>query len=84
MWQLIFYIGLGLFFILMGFLMVRYPMLISGYNTLPKYKRDKIDIRPYTLFARRIMIVMGAIIIVGSLLLYIGGLVDWGVIFLLK
>lgn len=79
MGQLFFHIITGLFFIFLGFLIERYPQLISGYNTLPKYKRDKIDIRPYALYTRKVMVLMGSIIIIGACILYSLKLVDWAI-----
>lgn len=34
----------GLLLIVLGFLVEKFPMLIAGYNTIPKEKRDKVDI----------------------------------------
>ena len=59
----------GLFLIGAGLLVVKYPMLISGYNTMPKADREKIDIRPYSIFMRKVFVVMGIIIITGGFLL---------------
>lgn len=33
----------------------KWLMLISGYNTMPKEERDKIEIRPYAIAVARIM-----------------------------
>lgn len=77
MGQLIVNIILGLFFIGLGFLVAKFPMLISGYNTLPKKEREKIDIRPHALFMRKTMVIMGLIIIAGALFFHLIGLKDW-------
>lgn len=83
MGQVIFLIITGAFLISLGFLAARFPMLISGYNMLPKHKRDQIDIRPYASFMKKTMIIMGVVIIVGSYLLYFLKLTDWGMVLLL-
>jgi hypothetical protein len=40
---LIFNIALGLFFIGLGFLENKFPMMIAGYNTLSEEEREKVD-----------------------------------------
>ena len=83
MGELIFIMAVGLSFIGIGFLVVKYPMQIGSYNVLPKHERDKIDIRPYALFMRKAMIIMGSIIIIGSLILHLAGLREWWIVLLL-
>ncbi|GEM_PF-4648547 len=54
---------LGLLLISLGCLAVKYPLLIGGYNTLSKFERSKIDIRPYALFMRKVTGIMGGSLI---------------------
>ena len=42
----------GAFVIVCGLLVKRFPMLISGYNTLPKEKRKNVDIDGLSSFMR--------------------------------
>lgn len=67
----------GLILIALGLLVYKYPMLISGYNTMPKKEREKIDIRPVKGIMRMCMCIMGTIIICGSLLINALGRPDW-------
>jgi len=67
----------GLFLIGIGLLVVKYPMLISGYNTMPKVDREKIDIRSYSVFMKKVFVVMGLIIITGGFLLRLIGQRNW-------
>lgn len=71
MGELIFTIIIGLSLIGLGFLVVKFPMLISGYNTMPEADRKKFDIDSYALFMRKIMVIMGCVIIFGSIILYL-------------
>ena len=43
----------GAFVIVCSLLVKRFPMLISGYNTLPKEKRKNVDIDGLSSFMRR-------------------------------
>ena len=58
----LFSLGTGLFLIIIGFLAGRYPILISGYNTLQK-EHDKIDLKAYSRFIRNCFFVIGGMII---------------------
>lgn len=62
-------IGVGLLFILLGFLVVKCPMLISGYNTMPKEKRDKVNIDELSRMIRRWMIGIGISFMLASAIL---------------
>lgn len=68
---------IGLFFIVLGFLVYKFPMLISGYNTLPKKEREKIDIRPVASRMRTIFCIMGLILMTVPFLLDRIGLSAW-------
>ena len=61
---------LGLLLISLGCLAVKYPLLIGGYNTLSKFERSKIDIRPYALFMRKVTGIMGGSLIAGAVILH--------------
>lgn len=58
----------GILLIGTGRLMYKYPMLIAGYNTIPKKEREKINIEPVARKARLVFMVMGTILIVIALL----------------
>lgn len=73
MGEILFTIIIGLILIGTGCLAVKYPMLISGYNTLSKAEQSKIDIRLYALYMRKIMVIMGSAMIIGSIILYLTG-----------
>lgn len=74
---------IGLFLIALGFLIVRYPVLIAGYNTMPKKERDKIDIRPTALLMKKVMIGMGLAMIAGAFLFHYLGNREWESVYML-
>jgi tRNA 2-selenouridine synthase SelU len=37
-------IGTGLFLIIIGFAIVKYPTLIAGYNTMSEERKKKVDV----------------------------------------
>lgn len=59
----------GLILVVVGFLVVKFPMLIAGYNTMPKEKRDKVDIGGLSRMMRRWFICIGICQMVGVALL---------------
>lgn len=59
----------GLFLVVIGFLVVKFPMLIAGYNTMPKEKRDKVDIGSLSRMMCRWLIGIGICQMVGVALL---------------
>ena len=59
----------GTFVIVCGLLVKRFPMLISGYNTLPKEKRKNVDIGGLSSFMRRHLVIMGALWILFTVVL---------------
>lgn len=64
---------IGHIFIFLGFLIVRFPMLIAGYNTMPKKEREKIDIKPIAQIMRKYLVFMGAgIMTVSPILRWVG------------
>lgn len=71
MGEILFTIIIGLSLIGLGFLVVKFPMLIAGYNTMPEAERKEIDIRSYALFMRKVMVIMGSVIAIGSIILYL-------------
>ena len=66
---LIFDLSLGLFFLLLGFLVYRFPLLIAGYNTMNEKQRERIDIKGLKLM-------MCVCLIVGACILLILGLLE--------
>ena len=53
--------------IILGLLIRRFPNLLAGYNTMTKEEQKKIDIKGLTSVIRACLIVIGSIIIIGSL-----------------
>ncbi|MGD1894052.1 MAG: DUF3784 domain-containing protein [Cyclobacteriaceae bacterium] len=63
----------GLFLIGSGFLVKKHPDLIAGYNSMSDEQKQRVDIKRLSSHMRNSMIVMGGIVIVGSLLFgYLG------------
>lgn len=57
------------FFILLGFLIWRFPKLIAGYNTMKAEQRKKVDIKGLKTFMCRVLCAIGVLIFVTYLLL---------------
>lgn len=68
---------IGLIFIGTGFIIVKFPMLISGYNTMPKAAREKVDIKGLSHMMRKYLIVIGLAIMVAPYLCKLSGLNSW-------
>lgn len=51
----------GVFLIAVGLLVKRFPMLISGYNTLPAEKKKNVDVEGLSSFMRRHLVIIGAL-----------------------
>ncbi|GEO04921.1 hypothetical protein AAE02nite_25850 [Adhaeribacter aerolatus] len=56
-------VGLGILFICLGFLVVKNPELIAGYNTLPKDQKERFNISGYALLMKRSFMLVGLLII---------------------
>lgn len=52
----------GVFLIGCGLLVKRFPMLISGYNTMPKENRKNVDIEGLSSFMRRHLVIIGSLL----------------------
>lgn len=63
----------GVFVIVCGLLVKRFPMLISGYNTLPKEKRKNVDIDGLSSFMRRHLVIIGGLLILFTTILELTG-----------
>ena len=59
--------------IVCGLLVKRFPMLISGYNTLPKEKRKNVDIDGLSSFMRRHLVIIGGLLILFTTILELTG-----------
>lgn len=57
----------GLFFILIGWLLPKYPNLISGYNTLSASQKKQIDVKSLSKMMQIHMIYMGILTAAGSI-----------------
>ena len=51
----------GVFLIVVGLLVKRFPMLIAGYNTMPAEKKKNVDIAGLSSFMRRHLVIIGAL-----------------------
>ncbi len=60
---------LGVFFVLMGMLVKHNPDLISGYNTMPEEKKQRVDVEGLSLMMQRALVLMGILLAVGTPLL---------------
>ncbi len=58
-------IKIGLVFIGLGFLVKSTPDLIAGYNTMPKEKKENVDIKGLSTFMRKALIIMGLFLMAG-------------------
>ena len=63
----------GVLLIVVGLLVKRFPMLISGYNTLPKEKRKNVDIDGLSSFMRRHLVIIGGLLILFTTILELTG-----------
>ena len=61
----------GAFVIVCSLLVKRFPMLISGYNTLPKEKRKNVD--GLSSFMRRHLVIIGGLLILFTTILELTG-----------
>ncbi|HOG25969.1 MAG TPA: DUF3784 domain-containing protein [Bacteroidales bacterium] len=64
---------IGLFFIILGFLVRSFPGIIAGYNTMPAEKKKNIDMDGLSRFLRNGLIIMGLAVIFGYLLFHWAG-----------
>jgi putative Mn2+ efflux pump MntP len=55
----------GLIIIATGFLVKLFPILIAGYNTMSKERKENVDIACLSAFMRNGFIVMGLVIMIG-------------------
>ena len=51
----------GTLLIVCGLLAKRFPMLISGYNTMPEEKRKNVDIEGLSSFVQRHLVIIGCL-----------------------
>ena len=72
-----FNIGLGIFFVVLGFLVRKYPNLIAGYNTMSEAQKKTVDIDGLSTFMRNVLIGMGILIAISNLILTPLGLQDY-------
>jgi uncharacterized membrane protein len=59
---------IGSLIIIIGLLIKRFPNMLAGYNTMTKEEKRKIDINGITTIIRTCLILVGLIIIIGSLM----------------
>ena len=70
-------IGIGLFMILIGFLVKRYPNLIAGYNTMSAERKKYVNIEGLSSWMKNGFILIGVLIILSSFLLNALSLSTW-------
>lgn len=58
---------IGLFFIILGFLVRSFPGIIAGYNTMPAEKKKNIDMDGLSRFLRNGFIIMGLAVVKNGL-----------------
>ena len=63
----------GAFVFVCGLLGKRFPLRISGYNTLPKEKRKNVDIDGLSSFMRRHLVIIGGLLILFTTILELTG-----------
>lgn len=66
----------GVLLIVCGLLVKRFPILISGYNTMPAAKKKNVDIEGLSSFMRRHLLIMGALWIILTVVLELSGQTD--------
>ncbi|MEQ9288593.1 MAG: DUF3784 domain-containing protein [Cyclobacteriaceae bacterium] len=72
---------LGGFFIVLGFLVKKYPDLIAGYNTMPEEQKKNVDIDGLSSMMRVGLVAMGLLIALGKPMFnLIGWQVSWPVL----
>lgn len=73
MLELLAHILLGVFCIVIGFSLKKKPNLLAGYNSLSAERKKKIDIEGLSTFFKNGFIIIGAIIIITSIMLNLYG-----------
>ena len=63
----------GIILIICGILVKKYPNLIAGYNTLSEAEKKKIDINHLSNFMHNCLIIIGAVSIIVTIVLYFIG-----------
>ena len=54
------------FFILLGFLVWRFPKLIAGYNTMTSEQQKKVDVKGLKAFMCRVFCAIGVLVFVST------------------
>lgn len=62
------YIIIGLVFIVLGFLVKRFPVLIAGYNTMSKEQKENVDVNGLGRYMRWCLICLGCVVIALSII----------------
>ena len=64
---------MGLLLIMLGYLVKKHPDMIAGYNTMPKARKEKFDIKGYSSLMKKAFIMVGlAIMLLGAVSCIIG------------
>ena len=66
----------GVFLIVVGLLVKRFPMLIAGYNTMPAEKKKNVDVAGLSSFMRRHLVIIGALWVLLAIVLNLTGQQD--------
>jgi Domain of unknown function (DUF3784) len=73
----------GLFLIIVGFLVKKFPDLIAGYNTLPAKEKEKVDITGLSTMMRNNLIIMGVAVGISTPIFTLLGLEQYGTLAIL-
>jgi hypothetical protein len=57
----------GALFIVLGFLVKAFPILLAGYNTMTKEQKANVDIKKLSSFARNSLVGMGVLLIIAEI-----------------
>jgi len=63
------FVAAGLFLMILGVLVKKYPNLLAGYNTMPESKKKEIDIEKVSAISRNGMVLSGAAVIDVSIIM---------------
>ena len=65
---------IGFIFIICGLLVKNFPNLIAGYNTMSAEEKKNIDIKKFSTFLHNGLIIIGALLIIASVIFYFIGI----------
>lgn len=57
---------IGIFFIVLGIIVLIFPNTLAGYTTLPKEEKEKINKRKLAIFVFKNLFTVGVLVIIGN------------------